>query len=117
MEAGMKRFLAGVAFALIAQGAAVAAVPPIMPVYAAWATAQGVTIRVPPLGPERCAPVRGIVTVALDKGEGGATLLLAWRLAGKCSPGPAAELSWTWQELGLKPGDAVRIANPLVSEP
>lgn len=112
----MKRVLLSAVLASAPAIAAAATVPPIPPVYAVQATGQGITVRVPPLPPGRCTPARALLTMALDKGAGGVTLLLAARPAECRAPGAAADVSWTWQELGLKPGEPVRFANPLIAE-
>jgi hypothetical protein len=61
-------------------------------------------------------PTRASLTMALDKGAGGVTLLIAAKPAACRASGGAADVSWTWRELGLNPGELVRIANPLVAE-
>jgi hypothetical protein len=112
----MKRALIGAVLALAPAMASSAILPSILPVYGVRATGAGVAIRVPPLGAGRCTPSRASLTMALDRGSGGVTLLLAARPTECRTSGAAADVNWTWQELGLKPGDAVRIANPLIAE-
>jgi hypothetical protein len=112
----MKRALIGAGLALAPALSVAAVIPPIISINGIRATPQGVTVRVPPLGPGACTPQRTFLTMALDKGAGGVTLLIAARPAQCRARGTAADVSWTWQELGLKPGEPVRIANPLVAE-
>jgi len=113
----MKRLLAGAVLALtwpvLADGATI---PPILLVYGVRAAGDGVTVRVPPLGSGRCTPTRAALTMAIDKGAGGTTLLVAARPVECRVSGAAGEVHWTFQELGLKPGDPFRFANPLITE-
>ncbi|MEI9889984.1 MAG: hypothetical protein WDN45_04510 [Caulobacteraceae bacterium] len=79
---------------------------------------DGLTVRVPPLGSGRCTPTRRMMTMAVDKGAGGVTLLVAVNGNPECrASGGPDDIRWTYAELGLKAGDPFRFANPLVAEP
>ena len=113
----MKRLLTGAALALMIPGAAWA-VPAIMPVYGVRADSDGVTVRLPPQGPGHCAPRRGPLTMAVDKGAAGVTLLVALSGNAECrAPGPGGEVHWSYRELGMEPGQPFRFANPIVADP
>ncbi len=103
--------------ALIAAPALAFTVPPIMPLYAVSANGQGVTVRVPSPG---CALRKADLTVAVGKTARGPMLLIAQKhpdAARECRAnlGPS-DITWTYAELSLEPGQAFTLANPLVGE-
>lgn len=113
----MKRLVTGavLAFALPALSWAI---PAITPVYGVKAERDGLTVRVPPVGSGKCTPSRRMMTMAVDKGAAGITLLVAVNGSPECrASGGAADIRWTYAELGMKAGDPFRFANPLVAEP
>jgi hypothetical protein len=113
----MKRTLIGAVLAL-AFPAVSSAIPAIIPVYGVRATREGVIVRVPPQGSGKCAPTRRMMTMAVDRGAGGVTLLVAMNGNAECrASGGAVDLQWTYAELGLKSGDPFRFANPLTVDP
>ena len=90
-----------------------------MPVYAVKADAGGIAFRLPPLGTGRCTPGRALLTIAVDKrADGVALVLVTPRGEPECrSAGGPGEVRWNYEELGLKPGQAFVLGNPLVGEP
>ena len=113
----MKRLVAGALVALALPGMGLA-VPAIMAVYEVRADRDGVTILAPPQGLGACTPTRQNLTVAISKEAGGTTLLFAPRGTAECrARGGPAEVHWRYEDLGLKPGDAFSVANPLVMAP
>jgi hypothetical protein len=107
-----------VLLALTAAPAKAFIVPPIMPVQAVSANGQGVTVRVPSPG---CTLSKADLTVAIGKTERGPMLLIAQKHPGairecRADLGPA-DITWTYEELSLQPGQAFSLANPLAAPP
>ena len=76
------------------------------------------TIRAPAQGSAGCTPTRRNLTVAISKETGQVTLLFAPRGTAECrTKGSAADVRWTYAELGLMPGQGFTVANPLVGAP
>ena len=90
-------------------------IPPIEPVYAVTAGRSGVTVRLASGGCTRKADL----TVALSTKPPRPLLLIARRRPDACrtSPGGAVDVVWSYAELGIKPGQAFSVANPLVAGP
>jgi hypothetical protein len=110
-----------IAALLLATPAFADVIPPIIPVYGVHADANGVVLRLPPQGSGKCMPTREMMTVAVAKNRDIATLLVARKRPQdplECrASGPAADLRWTYSELGLDAGQPFRLANPVVAEP
>ena len=98
-----------------------AILPPLMPVYGVHADANGIVVRVPPQGLAACTPTKDMMTVALAKSSDAATLLVARKRPDdpiECrNSGPAADIAWSYRELGIDSGQPIRLANPLMPEP
>jgi hypothetical protein len=96
-----------------------AILPPLLPVYGVHADTNGVTMRTPPQN--SCTPSRDMMTVAVAKNGDVATLLLTRKHPEQTiecrAAGPAADLRWSYGELGLQTGQPIRLANPVVAEP
>ena len=113
----MKRLLAGALVALMFPGLS-RAVPTIMVLYGVRADRDGVTIHAPVQGLASCTPTKRNLTVAISKDAGLVTLLVAPRGAAECpAKGSPADVHWTYDELGLVPGQGFTVANPLVMAP
>jgi len=88
--------------------------PVVMVIETVQADRDGVTIRAPVQGPGACTPTRKNLTVAISKDSGLVTLLVAPRGAAECrDKGSPAEVHWSYEELGVAPGEGFTIANPL----
>jgi hypothetical protein len=92
-------------------------VPPIMPVHAVSAGAQGVTVRVPSPG---CSLQKADLTVAVGKTERGPMLLIARKHPDavrecRANLGPT-DITWSYEDLGLQPGQPFTVANPLTAD-
>jgi hypothetical protein len=111
----MTRLIAGLLLAAAAGPALAFTLPPIEPVYAVKADRLGVTVR---LGSGACT-AKPDMTVAVAKATARPMLLIARKHPAACPPlsGPAAQIAWTYEELGLEYGQPFSLANPLVSEP
>jgi hypothetical protein len=101
------------ALLLLAAPALAAEIPGIEPVYGATAASAGVTVRLASNGCTR----KSDLTVALSKGQPRPILLIARKHPDACKTPGRAEITWTWDELGLNAGQAFSLANPLVAEP
>jgi len=113
----VKRLLAG-AVLLSLVPALGRATPLIMVIHAVQADRGGVTIRAPAQGPAACTPTRQNLTVAISKESGLVTLLFAPRGTAECrAKGSPADVRWTYEELGLIPGQGFTVANPLAAAP
>lgn len=113
----MKRLLAGALFVL-AVPCAGHAVPAILAVHGVRADRDGLTVRAPALSPGACTPTRQNMTIAVSKEAGGVTLLVAPRGSAECGArGGPADVHWSYEELGLKPGQPFSLANPLAAAP
>ena len=114
----MKLVIAGLLLAMA--GPALAYTPPaIMPIHGARASSAGVTIRI--ARQDGCTPRKSEFTAAVAKTERGALLLIARKhpeAIEECrAPGPAADILWSFEELGLDPGQSVNLGNPLTVDP
>lgn len=107
----MKRLAATLLF--LATPALAAQIPAIEPVYGVTASGAGVTVRMASNGCTR----KSDLTVALSKGQPRPILLVARRRPDACKTPGQVEVTYSWDELGLKPGQAFSFANPLVAEP
>jgi hypothetical protein len=114
----MKLVTAGMLLAAWATPVLADTVPDIMPVYAVRADGQGVTVRVAPRG---CTPRKGDLTVAVAMSGARPMLLIARKHAAPpavlCPNAQAADISWSFADLGLDPAKPFSLANPLVVEP
>lgn len=95
------------------------AAPVLMPVYGVDTNGKGVTVR---LRPFSCRPLKSDFTVAVSKSAERATVLFARRSPTNdlvaCSALPRmVALTWSYDDLGLKPGQPFSLANPLVTAP
>ncbi len=94
-------------------------VPAPMPVYAVYTDGKGVTVDLRPAG---CNSIRSDYTVAVSRSADRPTLLFARRsdttslVVCKAMPRTVA-FTWTYDDLGLKPGQPFSLANPLVTAP
>ncbi len=86
-----------------------------MPVYAVSVTAAGVTVRVAATACIR----KSDFTAAVLRREPQSMVLFAPRHARTCgAAGPGhIDLTYSLEELGLKPGDGFILGNPLAAEP
>jgi hypothetical protein len=110
--------------AKIAALALTAASPPggvqaLMPVYGVSTDGQGVTVRLQPTG---CNTLKSDFTVAISKAVDRPTVLFARRRranpqAACTAPPREAAITWSYDDLGLKPGQPFSLANPLVMAP
>jgi hypothetical protein len=95
------------------------AVPALMPVFGVSTNERGVTVDLPPFG---CNPVKSDFTVAVSKSADRPTVLFTRRnranslVLCKSQPREIA-ITWTYDDLGLKPGQQFSLANPLVMAP
>jgi hypothetical protein len=94
-------------------------VPALMPVYGVSTDGRGVTVQLQPAG---CNTVKSDFTVAISKAVDRPTILFARRspttalVACKAQPS-TVEITWSYDDLGLKPGQPFSLANPLVMAP
>lgn len=96
-----------------------AGVPELMAIYGVSTDAKGVTVQLRPAG---CNTVKSDFTVAIAKAVDRPTILFARRSAVSslvaCKAQPrSVELTWSYDDLGLKPGQPFSLANPLVMAP
>src|SRR5215469_13031080 len=94
-------------------------VPPLMPVYGVSTDSRGVTVELQPAG---CNTVKSDFTVAISKAVDRPTILFARRSATNslvaCKAQPReVQITWSYEDLGLKPGQPFSLANPLVMAP
>jgi hypothetical protein len=94
-------------------------VPPLMPVYGVSTDSRGVTVELQPAG---CNTVKSDFIVAISKAVERPTILFARRRASSslvaCTALPrTVALTWSYDDLGLKPGQPFSLANPLVMAP
>ena len=92
---------------------------PLMPVYGVSTDGEGVTVS---LQPDGCNTLKSDFTVAISKSAERPTVLIARRSrAGSlvaCKTQPhAIAITWTYSDLGLRPGQPFSLANPLVMAP
>ena len=95
------------------------AAPVLMPVYGVDTNDRGVTVR---LRPFSCNPLKSDFTVAISKSAERATLLFARRSPTNdlvaCAALPRmVAMTWSYDDLGLRPGQPFSLANPLVTAP
>jgi hypothetical protein len=94
-------------------------VPPLMPVYGVSTDSRGVTVELQPAG---CNTAKSDFTVAISRAIDRPTILFTRRsgsssaVACKTQPHTVA-LTWSYDDLGLKPGQPFSLANPLVMAP
>lgn len=109
--------------ALIAAAAAAAhpagGVPQLMPVYGVSTDGRGVTVELQPAG---CNTLKSDFTVAISRAVDRPTILFTRRsasssLAACKAPPRTVALTWSYEDLGLKPGQPFSLANPLVMAP
>jgi hypothetical protein len=94
-------------------------VPALMPVYGVSANEWGVTVQLLPAG---CNSTKADFTVAISKSADRPTILIARRRSAnslvlcKGQP-PTVDITWSYDDLGLRPGQPFSLANPLVMAP
>ncbi len=93
--------------------------PPLMPVYGVSTDGRGVTVE---LQPAECNTVKSDFTVAISKAAERPTILFTRRSAASslvaCKAQPrTVALTWSYDDLGLRPGQPFSLANPLVMAP
>jgi hypothetical protein len=90
-------------------------VPDIEPVYGVSVGKQGLTVR---LASNGCTK-KSDLTVAVGKNPPRPLVLIARKHPDTCKSFAAghAEVAWSFEELGLEPGQAFSVANPLVADP
>ena len=90
-------------------------VPDIEPVYGVSVGKQGVTIR---LASNGCTK-KSDLTVAVSKHPARPLMLIARKHPDTCKSFAAgrAEVVYSFEELGLEPGQAFSLANPLIGDP
>jgi hypothetical protein len=86
-----------------------------MTLYGVTTDPAGVTFRAPM---SRCA-MRADYTVAVLKRDAAPMLLISPRRSGQCPQSGAGhvDLTYSFEDLGLKPGQPFVLGNPLVGEP
>jgi hypothetical protein len=94
-------------------------VPALMPVYGVSTDGGGVTVQLQPAG---CNTLKSDFTVAISKAVDRPTILFARRRASSslvaCEAQPReVAITWSYDDLGLKPGQPFSLANPLVMAP
>ncbi len=95
---------------LIATPALAYTVPPIEPIYGVTVGPQGVTVR---LASHGCT-TKADLTVAVSKDPPRPMVLFARKRPDACTaPVTPVEVVYTFEELGLEPGQAFSLANPL----
>jgi hypothetical protein len=89
--------------------------PPIQALYGVTVSGAGVTVRAPAGG---CMK-KSDFTAAVLKQQPQSMVLFAQKRPAACGPiQPGhADLVYSFDELGLKPGESFILANPLVAEP
>jgi hypothetical protein len=98
---------------LSASSAGAFTVPAIEPVYGVIAGRQSLTVRV-----AGACTRKSDMTVAVGKNPPRPMLLIARKRADACQQAPGqAEIVYSFEELGLQPGQPFSLANPLVGEP
>ena len=94
-------------------------VPALMPVYGVSTDGRGVTVQMQPAG---CNTLKSDFTVAISKAVDRPTILFARRSPTTslvvCKAQPReVEITWSYDDLGLRPGQPFSLANPLVMAP
>jgi hypothetical protein len=92
-------------------------VPALLPLYGVSTDEKGVTVSL-----NGCGAMKSDFTVAISKSADRPTVLFARRGIGNnlvlCGPrSQRMAFTWTYDELGLKPGQQFSLANPLVMAP
>ena len=96
-------------------GEASAQTPPIPPLSAVSIGPQGLTVRISLDG---CPAPKANLTLAVEKSERAPLVLIARRRSGApiaCLVPGSSEVTWSLDELGLAPGQAFNLANPLAN--
>jgi hypothetical protein len=90
-------------------------VPDIEPVYGVTVGKQGLTVR---LASNGCTK-KSDLTVAVGNNPPRPLVLIARKHPDTCKSFAAghAEVAWSFEDLGLEPGQAFTLANPLVADP
>lgn len=92
--------------------------PPLLPVYGVSAGGKGVTVQLPAVG---CNLTKSDFTVAISRSAERPTILIARRRAVStlllCKGQPMVDITWSYADLGLSPGQPFSLANPLVMAP
>ena len=101
------------ALLLLGTPALAAEIPIIEPVYGVSARGAGVTVR---LASNGCTH-KSDLTVGISKGGPRPILLIARRRPDVCKNPGQTEITYGWDELGLKSGQPFSFANPLIAEP
>src|SRR5215469_6746652 len=101
------------ALALAANPPAASGVPALMPVYGVTPDSRGVTVEMQPAG---CNTVKSDFTVAISRAVERPTILFTRRSASSsleaCKAQPhTVALTWSYDDLGLKPGQPFSLAN------
>ena len=111
----MKPFVPVLAWLLAASAAGAQSLDAPMPIYGASVDAAGLTVHVPASACRR----RSDFTVAVLKREPQPMVLVAIKRSQVCGPtGPGhTDLIFSFEELGLKPGESFVLGNPLTAEP
>ncbi len=112
----MKALAAFCALFVMSAGSALAQPPAsLMPVYGVSVTSDGVTVRIPANACGR----KSDFEVAVLKRAPQSMVLLSPKHAQRCGQaGPGhVELTYSLDELGLKPGESFVLGNPLTAEP
>ncbi len=110
----MKLWIAGLLLA-VAGPALAYEVPAIEPIYGVSVGKAGVTVRLASNGCTR----KSDLTVAVVKNPPRPLVLIARKHPDTCrsSAVDRAEATWTFEELGLDPGQPFSLANPLAADP
>ena len=93
--------------------------PALMTVYGVSTDGHGVTVELQPAG---CNTLKSDFTVAISKAVDRPTILFTRRSASSSlvackAPPRTVEITWSYDDLGLKPGQPFSLANPLVMAP
>jgi hypothetical protein len=93
--------------------------PALMTVYGVSTNSRGVTVELQPAG---CNTLKSDFTVAISMAADRPTILFTRRhaassLADCKTPPRTVALTWSYDDLGLKPGQPFSLANPLVMAP
>jgi hypothetical protein len=90
--------------------------PPIAPIYGVSVGPRGVTVR---MALDDCRVEKSDLTVAVAKGDSLPLLLVAPKRTGnhQCRATGASDITWSFEELGLKPEQPFTVGNPLTADP
>ena len=110
----MKRVLAALVLFAATPAWASYDIPPIEPVYGVSVGKAGVTVR---LASNGCTK-KSDLTTAVSTAPPRPLVLIARRRPDVCKSAPGVvEIVWSYEDLGLKPGQAFSLANPLTAAP